>query len=322
MTNYPTPDKRETLGLNYPTDSEILSLLRHRLRIDFGDGLDEFFSLCMNERNFPLGSKHPEYLDRLFVVSITKTQFDHFLVAYIYLAAATFAMDRICDGQSDSISDCLGIPELLIKGKTHLSDAFGTAENLPQDFNADFAISALFSEFRNAMKTEERLRATKLIHSESAEFENLTDRSVLFVEAYKWLSLLRGNMPEEQDVDLLRVFVFYMQRGDDLGDWREDYLIGNATYFLRRCFEHIGSECSEAELESFVYFSGAYEQEAKLIIGGLLEIQEQLVRRPQSAHLSAFVDRQRMRAVKVLSNFERAKAGGSSRTSDMGGALH
>ena len=292
----------------YASDEEIIEILQRSASADFLKDAERFLSICTNDSGFPLGAKHIEYLDRLFDSPIGNREFESVLLAYIYFASACFAMDRVADRQSVDFIDTLAVPELVSKGIKHLCAS--DSEN--SSFYVD-SVSVMFADFRNSMELEAASRRVIGIQRDRDEAYQLGQRSVLFVSAYSWLCFRRGISPDPIDVGVLQRFVMFMQRGDDLGDWREDFLNENLTFFLRNCLKNMDSfSPSPEELEEFIYLSGIYEEEGRRLILGFEGVIRDLEVRPNSVSLIAFVRKQLDRVLDVVRNFERIKSGGLS----------
>src|SRR3954470_162627 len=91
-----------------------------------------------------------------------------------------------------------------------------------------------------------------------------------------------------------------------------DYRTGHNSYFIRLSIQANGERpATEAEMEEYVYLSGAYEEEAKRIINGLHNI-ETVVRTGSAGTtanvaFAAFVEKQRRSIDQVLSEFRSTK---------------
>jgi hypothetical protein len=127
---------------------------------------------------------------------------------------------------------------------------------------------------------------------------------LFFLFEYYWMLSDNSNLPFV--ISKLREFVFLMQLGDDLGDWREDFRAGRWTSFLRECFGILGCIPLEQELEEYVYLSGAYELRLARVVTGLSGIADAFCRIGQN-DLASYISFERNTALDALREFTRIK---------------
>lgn len=113
-----------------------------------------------------------------------------------------------------------------------------------------------------------------------------------------------------------KFFRLGLTREREAGDWREDYRTGNWTPFLRDCVAQMGAAPKdEAQLERFIYLTGAYERWGSMVADGLRQVGERLrtVHARKAEGLITIVDRCRDQAEVVVANFRAVKSGKSTR---------
>ena len=280
-----------------------------RRRIDelFPRHVESVLRIALNEAGAPLGHRHVEYLDSWAPPNLEDSIARDLQTAYVLFVAAIFAIDHLWDEQSQSEDDIL-----------YPSFVTLAAAKLVQGIQSRAGVTGLidiflksFDEFAVAMKLERAARASRS-PDEDMDRRHLVNRSRLFIALFEVICQLKGRPATAAEVRILEEFIFWMQRGDDLGDWREDYRSAQKSYFIRSCAEAMGElPRSEAELEEYVYLSGAYEEEASRIIKGLEEVERRV--RDFSAGpantlaFAAFVEKQHLVARQVLSDFRSIK---------------
>jgi hypothetical protein len=269
--------------------------------------VESVLSIALNEMGAPLGYRHVEYLDSWASPGLEPSIARDLRTAYVLLATVVFAIDRLWDEQSTSDSDIL-YPGFLTLSAAKILSAIESRSGV-QGLVDSFLDS--FDDFSLAMKTERSARNSQSL-DRRADRGHLVNRSRLFIGLFGAICRLKGRQALDAEIRMLEEFLFWMQRGDDLGDWREDYKAGQNSYFIRLSIQAIGKRpTSEAEMEKYVYLSGAYEDEATEIINGLQNI-ETAVRTGSAGTtanpaFAAFVEKQRQSIDQVLSDFRSIK---------------
>lgn len=269
--------------------------------------VESVLRIASNEVGAPIGYRHVEYLDSWSPPSLEASIARDLQTAYILFVAAIFAVDHLWDEQSQSEDDIL-YPSFLTLAAAKILLAIQSRAGVAGLL--DIFLSS-FDEFVLAMKIERSARSSRGLNDE-VDRHHLVNRSRCFIALFEAICRLKGRPALEAEIKILEEFIFWMQRGDDLGDWREDYRSAHKSYFIRSCIHALGElPGSEAELEEYVYLSGAYEEEANRIIGGLKRI-ETLVRDVSAgpaANLAfaAFVEKQHRSVDQVLADFRAIK---------------
>ena len=269
--------------------------------------VESVLSIALNEMGAPLGYRHVEYLDSWSSPGLEASIARDLRMAYVLLATVVFAIDRLWDKQSQSDDDIL-YPGFLTLSAAKILSAIESRSGV-RGLVDTFLDS--FDHFSLAMKMERSARISQSLNHQ-VDRRHLVNRSRLFIGLFGVICRLKGRPPLDAEIRILEEFLFWMQRGDDLGDWREDYQTGHNSYFIRLSIQAIGKRpASEAEMEKYVYLSGAYEDEATEIINGLQTI-ETAVRTGSEGTtanpaFAAFVEKQRRSIAQVLSEFRSVK---------------
>jgi hypothetical protein len=269
--------------------------------------VESVLRVVLNEVGAPLGYRHVEYLDSWSSPGLDASIARDLRTAYVLLASVVFAIDRLWDEQSQNEDDIL-YPSFLALSAAKILSAIESRSGVHGLVDA-FLNS--FDVFSSAMKMERSARISRNV-DRHVDRNHLVNRSRLFIGLFEGICRLKGRPPLDAEIRILEEFLFWMQRGDDLGDWREDYRTGHNSYFIRLSIQANGERpATEAEMEEYVYLSGAYEEEAKRIINGLHNI-ETVVRTGSAGTtanvaFAAFVEKQRRSIDQVLSEFRSTK---------------
>lgn len=284
-----------------------IALFEAKISDKFPGHTEEVLSLVRNEVGEPLGFRHVDYLDAWAAPPLPENLRDHLRISYVLLAAAVFAIDRVWDHQSKNGNDILYPPVLVLEATKILAQIEMDAQ-IP---NVIVCFAKALSSFATAMNQELYARQASRPTFEGIE-PHIINRSRLFVGLFEAICLLKRRLASEVEIKLLEGFIFWMQRGDDLGDWREDHKSGFNSSFLKKCFAEMMEDTpSEEELERHVYLSGAYENEARAIIIGFESVEEAIgkIQGAGGKHgFMAFVEKQRWAVERVLQDFDAVKA--------------
>jgi hypothetical protein len=189
---------------------------------------------------------------------------------------------------------------------THLF-SLAVKEQFPgRETEVSAAVSALLRENALALLTEIRFKEKPFEARTDDEKDNMVGRANLFIFLFKYYWSLSDYRKFHPWLLYLREFVFLMQLGDDLGDWREDFRAGRWTSFLRECFDVLGGIPTEDQLEEFIYLSGAYERRLARIGNGFSDIADAFSRVGQN-DLASYISFEREAVVDRIREFTRIK---------------
>jgi hypothetical protein len=293
------------------TDSKLL--LRDWLEEDFPEFSKKLYPLCLNDAGTaPIFFSHPPLARRSARLTASDLFHDRIHRAYVYLASYYFCVDAIIDNhaRSGTYAEAPGQIALflgpLLSTSTHLF-SLAVKEQFPVKENeVSTALRALLRENAMALLTETRFKEQPFAARTDEEKDNIVGRANLFIFLFELYWILSENDNFALLVSRQREFVFLMQLGDDLGDWREDFRAGRWTSFLRECFGVLGGIPTERELEEFVYLSGAYERRLARIINGFSRIADGFSAIGLN-ELASYVSFERVAAFDRLREFTRVK---------------
>jgi len=208
-------------------------------------------------------------------LKISKSVVDNIHAGYSYLAAAIFCLDSVLDGHprgelNRDIAQnevARGAVLFFTAALVRVTRAFAIAQI--KDLVVLEEFQECIAENMQALGSEIEFQRDPLIPNIFDEYCNITGRANIFALLFRWVATLSHNECSEPLQKAVNDFIFYLQLGDDVGDWREDYLSGRYTSFLRECFNVLGYIPGMDELEAFIYFEGIYERRLALIVNGL-----------------------------------------------------
>ena len=288
-------------------------LLKNWLEEDFPDFSDKLYPLCLNGAGTePIFFSHPLFAQRSARLAASDLFHDRVHRAYVYLASYYFCVDAIIDDHARSgtygeapgqIATFLGP---LLSASTHLF-SLAVKEQFPgKEADVLEDLRELLRENAIGLLTEKRFKEQPLAARTDEEKDNVVGRANLFIFIFRYYWTLSNNCNLYPLISYLREFVFLMQLGDDLGDWRADFRAGRWTSFLRECFGVLDRIPIEQELEEFVYLSGAYERRLARVINGFSEIIDVFTRVGQN-DLASYISFERDAALDGLREFTRVK---------------
>ncbi len=199
---------------------------------------------------------------------IESAAFRDLRIAYVFLSAYYFLLDATVDEHLYKKTDALYLTHLLSAScLLFCRVCYRLVPNKVGEIQKD-----VFSHVAGnawAVRTELEFQKKPLEPNEEDEFDSVVGRSNSVLLLYRIIAKLTGTEVKPQLVKLLNDLVFFIQLGDDLGDWRIDFRAQRWTSTIRSCFHQQGRILSEAEMEQELYLSGFYEQRSARIINGL-----------------------------------------------------
>lgn len=283
--------------------------LRKWLEEDFDAASPRLFKLCVDTRD-----NRPLYLTHV-LLALKSTEYDlpelesltNLQAGYVYLTAAYYAIDALVDEHGvigDGSKDILLSADvgIVIVGSFNRFTKLFLKEN-PQNllwFLDRFR--NLFLENSLALREEFFYRQDRNKEfSEKDEFFSMWARSNTFIFLFEICYALKGHkMPSDLERDL-RNLLYYLQWGDDIGDWREDFRAKKWTPFLRSCIASSSDGIDEKWLEKKIYIDGKLEYHMGKVIEGLAKVKSKIPAKSKS--LRIFIDIQLRKAKKILVDF-------------------
>ena len=260
-----------------------------------------------SSRGIPLGYEHTGMLAELCDVKLDSAGFKELTLGYVLLSSYYFLLDAVVDGHLEDVTDSVYLTQLLAGALGKIDEAASLANPTIRPKLRPL-IFAHISQNAEAICTEKRLHAEPFELAIEDERRSIIGRSNSALLLYELIAEIYSCEPTRESRIILEDIVYYLQLGDDLSDWREDFRASRRTLFLRRCVGGIGALPTERALEEFVYLSGFYEEWAGDIVGGLSSISTLLHgRRPQPTGLISLVDSQRMDLENALRDWIAAK---------------
>lgn len=280
---------------------EEVDRLHAAIKLDYPFDADTILKLCLNEVGFPSGYYHIDILLDALKVDFPDYKKEELRIVYIYLTAYYFLLDSTIDGHIEVKEHNLFLTHLLTGAICRLSKFLNTY--FPEKFNECFnLLLTKISENAAAVKNEYKHKENPFEPSERGELENIVGRANSSVFLLELIGIVTNNHISNNLRNIIYEFLYFMQLGDDLGDWRIDFEQKNYTSFLRLCFARLKIIPKEIhQLESFVYGSGIYEERAINILKGF----DCVLKNINSSYfkLEEFILKQRDRLNTVLTDF-------------------
>lgn len=288
-------------------------ILQKWLFDDLGHDGTELMPFCMAG-----GSSRPLYLTHLPIAlsaagltDLPVKSLEDLNAGYVYLTAAYYCMDAAVDNPVLSRgSSRFDFPAASVL----LGSAFERLLRVFSDVRPN-QIAWIGREFRNVLAINARaLRAESNFcgdpnhaFSREAEFFHLWGRSNTFLFLFDITFALAGTAVSDVDRQVICETLYFLQLGDDLGDWREDYRAKKWTPFLRNCFKQFCGMPNEQELEEAVYLNGEFEVQMSSIISGLRCAARRLPGLNSYAPLKQFIETQALKGETALTSFVQEK---------------
>jgi hypothetical protein len=290
-------------------------MLRGWLAADFPTLADQLFPLCLNDSGTePVCFSHPLLAQQAVARTCTPSFNNQIHRAYVYLASYYFCIDAIVDHHPRNPALCIDSPRIVILTGPLLSRSLACFHeaiegHFPQQAQLVLPhLTHLLVENATALQFEIDATRSPFVALTPEEDERcIIGRANIFIFLfYLYLSVV--DHPDMLVIlELLRQFVIFMQFGDDLSDWRDDFRAHRWTSFLRECLSILGRIPSESELEEFIYLSGAYERRLVCVINGFSALVERFTALDQSA-IATYISNERAAALRELRDITAIKA--------------
>jgi len=234
----------------------------------FPDDAHALFRLCQLGLSEPLGLSHPEVVEDLMGVEIDGNDREKIQVGYVMITAYYFLLDAVVDGHLDDPLRALYLTHFLSFACQKFDEVINSYPDKDVErFNTEFNI--LVSKNARAIRLENEFSANSLSFSEEKEYASIVGRSNSSIMLLELIGVLTSQSNMNQYKEILEDFAYFVQLGDDLADWREDYNANKYSTFLRELFTEHKRILSEQELEEEIYLSGIFEARALKVIKGL-----------------------------------------------------
>lgn len=284
------------------TEESTIAFLRQGIKKLFPHDVDIIVRLCLLEDYSVLGFDHIDIWSETLDAHLSESVLEDLRVGYILLSAYYFLLDAVMDGHVAEVEDPLYLSHLFSGAYTLWHRAcLEIAPDRKEAFYACFLSHV--SANANAVKLEVSLCQHPLRVTPGLDRECIVGRSDSAFLLYHVLCILSGCTPQPIIENLLSSFVYFVQLGDDLNDWKKDYSLGIWTSLLRFCFSRHGRILSEREVEDEIYLRGVFEERLAFMINGYREMLQQLEQPGfPCTQFRRWVQNEHDRAMKVLTN--------------------
>lgn len=160
---------------------------------------------------------------------------------YVYLVAAIFCMDALVDEHPRGVLNS-GKPlgEIAKAGYLFLTGGLlrikrsAMSAGLSADA-VDKELSLVIAENMSALTEEKKLHEKPFEPRLYDDYPNVVGRANILLYLFSLVGQMTGISSSPSMQSALSDFIFFLQMGDDLGDWREDYANNRPTSFIREC---------------------------------------------------------------------------------------
>lgn len=243
-------------------------LILDALRETYPDDAEILFRLCNHGLEQPLGIDHPLIIQDLIGAKLNQNDFEKIQVGYVMITAYYFLLDAVADGHLDDKLNSLYLTHLLTLACQKFDEViFSNSKVDFKNFNSTF--QQLVSENAKAIRLENQFSSNAFTFSEEEEYSSIVGRSNSSIILLELIASLTQTNNKSKLKEVLRDFAFFVQLGDDLADWRDDYKAQKYSSFLRELFSKHGQILSESELEEEIYLTSIFEARALKVIKGL-----------------------------------------------------
>lgn len=232
--------------------------------------------------------------------------------SYVLLCNCFFSLDAAVDGHVTDPARLLAVAPLFFVGVQLIEDELAQRVSSEDRRWLTKRITERLLENARAVQVEMERRCTWERPNQD-DYLAAVGRSNPTLLYYDILCIINGRFPDEEVIRLLSDLIYYLQMGDDLGDWQHDFQSGNHTMLIRECTDRIEPSRRHdiGMVERELFFGGVYEAYTARIIRNLDRIVDQLrgMDSVQSEKAQAYILKAREKALKLLRDVVSTKIG-------------
>jgi hypothetical protein len=256
--------------------------------------------LCNHGLDQPLGFDHPFIIEDLVGKNLSEKDFENIRLAYVMVTAYYFLLDAVADDHLENKLHSLYLTHLLTLACQKFDEVIFSNPHIDSSkFNKIF--HQLISENAKAIRLENEFASNPFSYSEQNEYASIVGRSNSSIILLQIIATLTESDSTNDLEEILKDFAFFVQLGDDLADWRDDFKTKKYTSFLREIFSKHNRVLTEEELEEEIYLTTIFEARAVKVIKGLERITKQIEKRSsdKGKHLKLLIQLQ-IEKIKIL----------------------
>lgn len=240
----------------------------------FPNDAPDLMRLCIRN-DFPLGYNHPDLALELVDAVIPEKALADLRVGYVFISAYYFLLDSVADKHLENDSDLVYLSHLLSGAITLFQESvFLCCPSRLQTVTR--LLCSHISENAAAMTLEANLQTDAFNDDHDKDRASIIGRSNSALLLYHILYVITDKEPDPQIIACVSDLIYYVQLGDDLGDWEKDFIAKRWTSLLRTCFKRKGRILSVEELNREIFVTGVYEEKLSIIIHGLDSVANKL----------------------------------------------
>ena len=243
------------------------------------EDVERLKALCQKGSESLLGYDHIDILGALAGLELGDPILDKLRMPYILLSSHYLLLDDVIDHHLIQEDDVLYSTHLLFMAYSQMFLSFNI--NASEQSKAESIRRMARRIFENALAIRQEIKQRTGFYQPSKDenYQMIAGRSNSTIQFYEILCFFAGKSPNDNIVNLLTDLVYYLQLGDDLGDWSQDFKRGNFTPLIQECFRHIPVEKRNdfSSVEAILYTGGIYEQYVAQIVNNLDKIKSQFM---------------------------------------------
>lgn len=266
----------------------------------FPEDAEILLRLCNHGLEQPLGFDHPFIIADLVGKKLSEKDFENIRLAYVMVTAYYFLLDAVVDDHLENKLQSLYLSHLLTLACQKFDEVIYSNPKIDSS-NFNKTLHQLISENAKAIRLENEFAANPFSYSEQNEYASIVGRSNSSIILLQIISTLTETENIEELKEILSDFAFFVQLGDDLADWRDDFKTKKYTSFLREIFSKHNRVLTEEELDEEIYLTTTFELRVVKVIKGLEGITKQIEKRSndKGKHLKLLIQLQ-IEKIKIL----------------------
>lgn len=270
------------------------------------EDVERLKTLCQKGSEALLGYDHVDILGALAGLKTGDPLLERLRMPYILLSSHYLLLDDVIDRHLAKEDDALYSSHLLLMAYSEIFLSLNA--DTPDEIKSDLVIRMANRVFENAYAVRQEIKQRTGLYQPNKDenYQMIAGRSNSTIQFYEILCLLTGRTPEEHIIHLLTELIYYLQLGDDLGDWNKDFQRNNFTPLIQECFLHLPAEKHSeiSSIEEVLYTGGVYEKYVAQIVNNLDKIKTEFmeIKGIDTQPICEWIDGARSKAYYLLSN--------------------
>lgn len=262
--------------------------------------------LCQKGSEALLGYDHVDILGALAGLKTGDPLLEKLRMPYILLSSHYLLLDDVIDHHLAKEDDALYSSHLLLMAYSEIF--LSLKANTPEEIKLELVKRMANRVFENALAVRLEIKQRTGLYQPNKDdnYQMIAGRSNSTIQFYEILCMFTGKAPNDNIIHLLMELIYYLQLGDDLGDWNKDFKHGNFTPLIQECFLNLPTEKHSdiSSIEKVLFTSGVYEKYVAQIVNNLDKIKMEFmeIKEIDTQPICEWIDGARNKAFYLLSN--------------------